>query len=231
MKINSLSYGDLGNERCVNKKAGFDGIITKHGDRITKLVSEVHRKRLPNAPTGDAIAWNKDIQNGRPAATVILLLALYPHLESLHIHIPGQNWWNVQYGTLFSALTTAAMTPVTNTLGIYSRLSEFSLKGDKGVMRRPWGVGDSDLELFRPFMALPTVRSIEARHVDVRAVWRPWERGFSLVNDVKLKSCDLDITTLHRHIYAVKALKRFTYTFYPSKELWAASNPHLKPRL
>ena len=228
MKIKSLSYGNPWNERHHVRKAGIVGIIIKHGDRIAKLVSEVHRKLIPNAPTGDAMVWNKDIQNGRRAATVILLLALYPRLESLQIYIPGQKWWDVEYGKLFSALTAAAMNPATNTLGIYSRLSEFSLEGNMGGL---WRTGISKLELFNPFMALPTVRSIEAHNVDVRDVGPPWKRGFSQVNDVKLRSCDIDTPTLYRHVHAVQALKRFTYTFYPSNEFWASSNIRMKPRL
>ena len=229
MKINSLSYWHLRNERYHIKKAGIVGIIIKHGDRITKLVSEVHQKLLPNAPTEDAMAWNRDIQKGRPAATVILLLALYPHLESLQIYISGQDWWNTEYGTLFSALTTTAMNPVTNTLGIYSRLSEFSLKGKMGGPLRGW---ESEVEPFNPFMALPTMRSIEARDVDVRDVPRPRGRmDLSRVNEVKFISCDVNMPTLYRQIHAVKALKRFTYTFYASKELWASSDPRMKPRL
>ncbi|KAM0802374.1 hypothetical protein BDR22DRAFT_819904 [Usnea florida] len=233
MKINSLSYWDLGNERYHMKKAGIVGIIIKHGDRITKLVSEVHRKLFANAPTWNAmamnaIAWNKDIQNGRPAATVLLLLALYPHLESLHIYTTGQNWWDEKYWTLFSALTTAAMDPVTNTLGIYSRLSELSLFGKMGGFLRD---EESETELFNPFMALPTMRSLEARDLEVRFEPRPRaRRGLSQVNDVKFISCDVDMPTLSHQIQAVKTLKRFTYTFYPSKELWASwEKPRLQP--
>ena len=229
MKINSLSYWDLGNERSHMKKAGIVGIIIKHGDRITRLVSEVHRKLLPKAPPEDAMAWNRDIQKGRPAATVILLLALYPHLESLQIYIPGEDWWDEGYWKLFTALTTAAMSPVTNTLGIYSRLSEFSLIGKKGEPLREW---ESEVEPFEPFMALPTMRSIEARDVDVRYVPQPRvRRDLSKVNDVKFISCDVDMPTLRDQIHAVKALKRFTYTFYPSKELWESSNDRIRPRL
>ena len=229
MKINSLSYWDLGNERDHIKKAGIVGIIIKHGDRITKLVSEIHRKILPKAPTTDAMAWNRDIQRGKPAATVILLLALYPHLEALQIYIAGQDWWDTEYWRLFSALTTAAMNPVTNTHGIYSRLSKFSLKGKMGGPLREW---ESEVESFNPFMALPTMRSIEARDVEDRYVPTPRaRRDLSQVNDVKFISCDVDMPTLYHHIYAVKALKRFTYTFYPSKELWASSNLRERPRL
>lgn len=228
MKINSLSYWDLGDERSHMKKAGIVGIIIKHGDRIRRLVSEVHRKLLPEAPPGDAIAWNKEIQNGRPAATVILLLALYPHLESLQIYISGEDWWDVEDWELFTALTRAAMNPVTNTLGIYSRLSEFSLKGKKGDPLRP----DSAIEPFNLFMALPTMRSIEARDVEDRHVPRPrGRRDLSKVNDVKFISCDVDMDMLYNLIHAVKALKRFTYKFYPSKELWAESSDRVRPRL
>ena len=229
MKINSLSYWDLGNERYHIKKAGIVGIIIKHGDCITKLVSELHRKLFPKAPKSDAMAWNRDIQRGKPAATVILLLALYPHLESLHIYIPGQDWWDAEYWKLFTALTTAAMNPVTNTLGIFSRLSEFSLKGKKGA---PLREEESEVEPFNPFMALPTMRSLGARDVTVRYVPRPRaRRDLSQVNDVKFISSDVDMPTLYHHIHAVKALKRFTYTFYPSKELWASSDLLERPRL
>ena len=228
MKINSLSYWDRGNEPHHMKKAGIVGIIIKHGDRIKRLVSEVHQKLLPKAPKENAMTWNRDIQRGRPAATVILLLALYPHLESLQIYTPGQNWWDGKYWRLFSALTTAAMNPVTNTLGVYSRLSEFSLKGKKGGPLRE----ESEVEPFNPFMALPTMRSIKACDVNARYFPRPRaRRDLSKVNDVKFISCDVDMPTLYHHIHAVKALKRFTYTFYPSKELWASSNLRERPRL
>lgn len=77
---------------------------------------------------------------------------------------------------------------------------------------------DSKLELFSPFMVMPTMRSIEAHDVDGRNVQWRWGTGFSQVTDVKLE-CDIDTITLTNHIGAVNSLETFTYTFYPSKQL------------
>lgn len=226
MEINSLSYGDPEDDRDdlhpQQKQAEIDKIIEKHGDRITTLVSEIHRKLLPNAPTTDAMAWNNEIQLGEPVATVILLLALYPHLESLRIYDAGEDWWNSDYGALFTSLTAAAMDPTTNTLGIFSKLSEFTLKGciEQSGM-------ESQAELFSPFMALPKMRSVEAYDVDGRDVQWPWGPGFSQVINIKLEVCDIDTTTLNNHIGAVKALERFTYAYH---ENTYADNSTWEPR-
>ncbi|CAF9934833.1 hypothetical protein IMSHALPRED_009855 [Imshaugia aleurites] len=218
MKINSMSYvdpEDYDNTMTAQEKdAENDKIVQQHDHRITEMVLEIHRKLLPNAPTTDAMAWNEDILDAEPAATVILLLALYPHLEYLHMYNPGQECWSSEYGALFSALTAAAMDPATNTLGIFSRLSDFTLKGCTRSSE-----SECKVELLGPFMALSKMRSIKAHIVDGRNVEWPWGTGFSQVTDVKLEACDIDTTTLTNHICAVKALESFTYTFYPSEEL------------
>ena len=217
MEINSLSYGDPDEDDddslAERKRVEIHEIVEEHGDRIDTMVAEIHRKLLPNAPPTDATAWSNEIQWGEPAATVVLLLALYPHLESLHIYDPNQDWWSTDYGELFTSVTSAAADSTTNTLGILSKLSDFTLRGctsQSGLQ--------SKAELLSPFMALPTVRSIEAYDVDGRNVQWSWGTGFSQVTDVKFELCDIDTTTLTSHIGAMKALVTFTYKFHPTTD-------------
>lgn len=232
MQINPLSYwdryeeGDYDYPSLANqRKSEIDKIIEDHGDRINTMVAEIHRKLLPNAPIADATAWSNEIQLEEPAATVLLLLALYPHLEYLHIDDPGQDWWSANLGAVFTSLTAAASDPTTNTLGIFSRLSDFKLTGEPG----PVGP-QSKAELFSPFMAVPTMRSIKAYDVDGRNFQWSWGVGFSQVTDVKLEMCDIDTTTLTSHISAVKTLTTLKYTFYPTTDEDEAGSARWEPR-
>lgn len=223
MEINSLEYGDPEDDEVDDdgeyshrdrKAEEIDSIVEKYGDRITSMVTEIHRKLLPDAPAAEAAVWDNQIQSGDPAATVILLLALYTELETIHIHESAQQWWDTGYGALFTSFIAAATDPVTNTLGIFSKLSEFTLNGDTYLLEVP-----SRAELFSHFMAVPTMRSIEAYYVEGRNVQWPWGTGYSQVTDIKLEACDIDTNTLINHIGAVQKLETFTYTFSPESDM------------
>lgn len=228
MQINPLSYWDS-DEGEIDypslselSKFEIDQIIEEHGERIDTMVAGIHRKLPPNAPIADATAWSNGIQFQEPAATVLLLLTLYPHLEYLHIDDPGQNWWSANLGAVFTSLTAAASDPTTNTLRIFSRLSSFALTGEPGLQ--------SKVEFFSPFMAMPTMRSINAYQVKGRNV--QWSRGlgFSQVTDVKLRLCDIDTATLSSHISAVKTLATLRYFFSPAMDGYEAEFSRWEPR-
>lgn len=228
MEINSLEYGDPEDDEVddsgeyshtIRKDTEIDSIVERYGDRLASMVTEIHRKLLPNVPTVEAAVWDNRIQSGEPAATVILLLALYTDLDSVHIHDPGQQWWSSDDGALFTSLMAAATDQAINTSGIFSKLSDFTSNDD-----REWSETHSRAEPFSPFMALPTMRSIEAYDVEGRDVQWPWGTRFSQVTNVKLEGCDVDTKNLMNHISAVKILETFTYTFYPETYMSGATD-------
>ena len=229
MQISPLAYWDRyeeGEFDCPSladqRKAEIDKIIEDHGDRFDTMVAEIHRKLLQNAPIAEATAWSNEIQLEELAATVLLLLSLYSHLEYLRIDDPGQDWWSANLGAVFTSLTAAASDPMTNTLGIFSRLSDFTLTGEPGL--------PSTAELLSPFMAVSTMRSIEAYEVNGRNV--QWSRGigFSQVKYVKLEMCDIDTVTLTSHVSAVKSLETLEYIFSPTTDEDEAGSARWEPR-
>ena len=229
MHINSLEFwdphedGDEYPSLAEQRESEIDNIIEEHGDRIDKLVAEIHRKLLPNAPTVDATDWSNGILSEKSAATtVLLLLTLYPHLEYLHIYDQYQDCWSADLVALSTSLTAAASDPITNTLGIFSKLSNLTLTGGP--------VLQSKVELLSPFMAVSAMRSIEAYKVSGRNVQWPRRIGFSQVTDVKLEMCDIDTATLTSHISAFKTLATLKYTFYPTPDYDEAYPSRWEPR-
>ena len=138
---------------------------------------------------------------------MILLLALYPNLKTLHIHAPSQEWWrDWEWGNLFRSLTSTARNPATNTLRIFSRLSKFRLTGDgdEGM--------EADAAMLTPFMALPTMHKIRGRVVDGRNARWLYGTGTSKVAIFELEG-DIDTTSLSDYIRGFKALEFFRYQF------------------
>lgn len=228
MKINSLEfwdlheYGDDYRSFAEQRESEIDKVIGEHGDHIDTLVAEIHQKLLPNAPTADATAWSNEIQRRKSAATILLLLTLYPHLEYLHIYDPCHDCSGAKLGALSTSLTAAASDPTTNTLGIFRRLSNVTLTGGS--------ILQSKVELLSPFMAVPSVRSIEASEVNGRNFQWPRGIGFSQVTDVKLEMCDIDTSTLTSHMSAFRALATLKYTFYPITDYDKACSSRWEPR-
>ncbi len=231
MKIGSLAYGDPdddepgdeGASHIRNKNALVDNIEAQYGDEITTLVTKVYTALLPYAAETSLEKWIEEVLYGEPAAVVILLLALHPNLEILHIHEPGQDWWReidgaeLPWGNLFNSLTTAALAPATNTLKVFSRLSCFRLSGlgDDGGM-------EASPEMFIPFMALPTMREIVGRVVDDHDLSWPYGMGTSEVTTLDLEG-DIDTVSLSNVIRGLKVLREFRYQF-SSPVSWSKSD-------
>ena len=228
MKVGSLAYGDpeddepgnAGISRKRNKDALINSIESQYGPEITTLVTKVYTALLPHtAYAGKAglSMWIDAVKDGEPAAVVVLLLALHPNLEVLEIHEPGQDWWKegdfaqISYedqGNIFHSLTTAARSPATNTLKVFSKLSDFRLSGESS------GGLEASAEMVGPFMALPTMHKILGSNVDGRGVLWPYGTGTSEVTVLDLEG-DIDRVSLSNLIRGLKALEHFTYQFSP----------------
>ncbi len=226
MKIGSLAYGDpdddepgdVGASHIRNKNALVDNIEAQYGDEITALVTKVYTALLPYAAKTSLENWIEEVIYGEPVAVIILLLALHPNLEVLHIHEPGQDWWReAPWGNLFNSLTTAALAPATNTLKVFSRLCYFRLSGlgDDGGM-------EASPEMFIPFMALPTMRKIVGRVVDDHHLSWPYGMGTSEVTALDLEG-DIDRVSLSNIIGGLKVLRKFRYQF-SSPVLWSKND-------
>lgn len=216
MKIGSLSYGDPEDDdkngvegpHVQAKNALIANILSQYECQISAVVAKVYSALLPHAAKTKIQAWTDDVESGEPVAVVILLLALYPNLETLYIHEPGQDWWrDWEWGNLFRSLTTTARNPATNKLKIFSRLSEFHLigQGDEGGM-------EADAVMVTPFMALPKMRTIIGRVVDGRNVRWSYGTGTSEVAVFDLEG-DIDTISLSNCIRGLKALEHFRYEF------------------
>ena len=221
MKVGSLQYGDPdddepgdeGASHVRDKEALIDNVESQYGPQITALMAKVYNALLPHAAKTNLMHWKDEVIDGDPAAVVILLLALYPNLKTLHIYEPGQEWWKEEksseavWGNLFFSLPATAMEPATNTLKIFSKLSDFRLIGlgeEDGL--------EANAKMVPPFMALPTMRSILGRVVDGRDILWPYGTGTSAVVVLDLES-DIDTASLSNLIRGVKALKYFRYQF------------------
>ena len=228
MKVGSLEYGDpvddergdVGISHQRNKDALIDNIESQYGPEITTLVTKVYTALLPYkayAAKTDLSKWIKAVKDGEPAAVVILLLALHPNLEILDIHEPGQDWWKESdfaedqcghRGNIFHSLTTAAISPATNTLKVFSRLSDFRLSGEiQGGL-------EASAKMVSPFMALPTMHKVLGRVVDGRGVLWPYGTGTSKVTVLDLAG-DIDRASLSNLFRGLKALEHFRYQFSP----------------
>lgn len=213
MRIGSLEYGDPEDdgEEGPHEQAKavlLANIESRYGLQVSTIVTNVYNALLPYVAKTDVDWWIKHVIRGKePVAVVILLLALYPNLEVLYIHEPGQRWWkNRKWGNLFRSLTTKAMDPTT-TLSIFNRLSEFHLTGlgDDGGM-------EANALMLTPFMALPAMRKIVGSVVDGRNFHWPYGTGASKVTALDLEG-DIDTTSLSHLIRGLKTLENFRYEF------------------
>ena len=239
----AMQIGFLGPGSPDNDEGGFededyllviekDKIITnaesQHGRQISALVASVYSALLPHAAKTDVKKWTEKILCGEPEAVVILLLALYPNLETLHIHEAGQrcfqekvnlieSMWKTlstgkrpTWGNIFRSLTATAMAPATNRMKIFSKLSEIILMGAEDPECRP-----ARAEMITPFQALPTMRRVLGRDIEGCYVRWPYSIGISQVTDISFKG-DIDKISLSNLICGLRALKGFSYTFSPS---------------
>ena len=103
------------------------------------------------------------------------------------------------------------MTLTTNTLKIFSRLTDFHLMGVEDEVVS----SDAHVPMVTPFMALPTMCRILCRVVDGRSAHWPYGRATSEVTNIDLEG-DVDTTSLSAYIRGFKALEYFRYQFFVS---------------
>ena len=233
MEIGLLSSEDPNGQRFwyagtsleKEREAMIANIGSQYSIQISALVAKVYGALSPYASKTDLKKWTNKVICGEKAAVVILLLALYPYLESLEIHKTDQDWVTEEmsmeerdsiplarrkddtWGNLFRSLTATAIVPVNNKLGIFSRLSEFQFLCSDDEP----GMGTSALMLL-PFMALPTMRKVVGLYTDARNLPWSYDTGTSRVTNLDLQG-DHDTASLLNLIRGIKRLEIFRYQF------------------
>lgn len=233
MEIGLLSSEDPNGQRFwyagtsleKEREAMIANIGSQYSIQISALVAKVYGALSPYASKTDLKKWTNKVICGEKAAVVILLLALYPYLESLEIHKTDQDWVTEEmsieernsiplarrkddtWGNLFRSLTATAIVPVNKKFGIFSRLSEFRiLCSDDGP-----GMGTSAL-IRLPFMALPTIRKVVVLYTDGRKLFWSLGTGTSRVTNLDLKG-DHDTASVLDLIRGIERLRYFRYQF------------------
>ena len=177
----------------------------QYGHKVTALVANVYSALLRYLGKYGVKEWTHMIKEGKPAALTLLLLTLYPNLETLEIYEPEETWSNEEmWGDLLLALISIAKRPDINKLRIFSRASVFVLRGHDDVFL------EARLRLAVPFMELPTMRKIFGVVVDGRRVQWTAGVGTSKVTHLNFTG-DIDGASLSSLIRGSKALQSFRF--------------------
>ena len=213
-----------GDPPLVEERKIIATVKSQYEHQISALVAEVYDALLPHAISMDLREWTDNIISGDREAIAILLLALYPYLETLEIWCTCRDWfgdekttegrksllyehsYRYQWMNLFRSLTAKAREPGTNKLKIFSKLSKFHSRGGE---LKDW---IDNLGPVTPFMALPTMRRIHCQNVTGHNV--PWPYGIatSNVTNLTLKG-DIDKASIRNVLRGLKRLKDFRYHF------------------
>lgn len=233
MEIGLLSSEDPNGQRFwyagtsleKEREAMIANIGSQYSIQISALVAKVYDALSPYASKTDLKKWTNKVICGEKAAVVILLLALYPYLESLGVHKTDQDWVTEEmsmeernsiplarrkddtWRNLFRSLTATAIVPVNKKLGIFSRLSKFRILCPDDEP----GMGTSALMLL-PFMALPTIRIVVGIYTDGRKLLWSFDTGTPRVTNLDLQG-DYDTASVLNLIRGIKRLGYFRYRF------------------
>ena len=192
-------------------------VETQYGHKVTALVANVYSALLQYLGKYGVKEWTNMIKEGNSAAVTLLLLTLYPNLETLEIYEPDGTWSNEEmWGDLLLALISIAKRPDINKLRIFSRASVFVLRGHDELFL------EARLRLAVPFMELPTMRKIFGVVVDGRRVQWTAGVGTSKVTHLNFLG-DIDGGSLSSLIRGSKALESFTFMLAPDGH-WRDSN-------
>ena len=215
--------GNRGSPRLEEGRKLIATMKSKYERRMSALVAEVYDALLPHAITTDLTEWTDKVISGEQEAVVILLLALYPYLDTLEIKDTSLDWFDDEKTTeqresmlheyrneaawknLFRSLTATAREPGTNKLKIFSKLSNFHLKGEEDQEYFHDNLGP-----LTPFMALPAMRRTICH--DVAGYNVPWHYGIATSNVTSLTlSGNIDKASLRNVISGLKGLKDIWY--------------------
>lgn len=199
------------------KDASVDKVVNEIQVKIRAKVAEVCQVIFSDDPSGVAETWSLRITEGDAGAAVALILAICPHWRKLDINYIYQKW-HKESRDILTAMTAAAMSPNTNKLGIFKRLSEVHLHGSEN---------DDDMKvdghMLSHFMALPKIRILDCGWVDGQGISWPYSQGISNLTNLTLHASDLDTRTLTDHLLGIKGVETFHYT-YLMKSTLAYSN-------
>ena len=215
--------GNRGSPRLEEGRKLIDSMKSKYERRMSALVAEVYDALLPHAIQTDLREWTDKVISGEQEAVIILLLALYPYLDTLEIKDTSLDWFDDEKTTeqresmlyeyrneaawknLFRSLTATAREPAANKLKIFSKLSKFYLEGEKDQEYFPDNLGPATT-----FMALPAMRNITCH--DVAGYNVPWPYGIATSNITSLTlSGNIDKASMRNVISGLKGLKDFWY--------------------
>lgn len=132
----------------------------------------------------------------------------------------GVPWWD-----LFNYLIDAARVPATNKMKIFSKISEFEVRGGDDPESE-----QARAEMFAPFQALPTMRRISAFNLETRNVTWSYGMGTSKVIHLELDG-DADRASLSNIISGLGKLERFSYLYYPPLVGWTRGGGERLDRL
>ena len=217
MKIGSLEIineDDIGGVEGHRKRANSTlvaNVRTQYGHQVTALVADVYTALLPYVDY-DVEKWTNMIKEGSPAAVIFLLFTLYPNLKTLEIYEPEGTWSKEKkWGGLLLSLVSIAKRPDINKLRLFSRVSEFVLRGyDEESL-------EARARLAVPFMELPTMRKIFGHVVDGRGV--QWTTGVGTSKVIHLDlTGDVDGASLSSLIRGSKALESFRFQLSPDRQ-------------
>ena len=196
-------------------------VETQFGHKVTALVANVYSALLRYLGKYGVKEWTHMIKEGNSAAVTLLLLTLYPNLETLEIYEPEETWSNEEmWGDLLLGLISIAKRPDINKLRIFSRASVFVLRGHDMVTL------EARLQLAVPFMELPTMRKIFGVVVDGRRV--QWTAGVGTSGVTHLNfTGDIDGASLSSLIRGSKALESFNFELSPDRD-WGNRNGEIK---
>lgn len=132
----------------------------------------------------------------------------------------GVPWWD-----LFNYLIDAARVPATNKMKIFSKISEFEVRGGDDPESE-----QARAEMFAPFQALPMMRRISAFNLETRNVTWSYGMGTSKVTHLELDG-DADRASLSNIISGLGKLERFSYLYYPPLVGWTRGGGERLDRL
>ena len=174
--------------------------------QLKSRMAEIHSMMALVVGGIEAEKWVKDVKEGYPLATFLLLLALLPNLEKCEIQI--FSWWrhtlSAKYSKIIRLLIEAALGQKENGLSLGGRLTKCIIYGDYcGSIR----------ESFLPFiMMLPKMRTIQASRLDIENVPWPFTDAVSPIADLDLNGV-IHTATLSNYVRGIRELKSFRYNY------------------
>ena len=191
--------------KCIS---GFSDSQVEGEESISQSDLDLFRTALETSafvPNSALDSWYDKIKRGDESPIIGLLLPLFPNLCKL--------WIETQLGTGLSCIhavtTNIAKASQRDSANAFCRLSavEFTPYQDDRALA-------VSLNYFRPFMALPSMRSIRAENASSYGFIQGRSFPISKVTDLNLLIGHITAQGLHDLIRGIKSLRHFEYTSF-----------------